>query len=325
MEVKEQIRLFMSPVDPKQAIALTPRQRRFIDAAVDIRENEPEFEDKAFMTRYMVQATLPHSAPKGNPPTWTRVNGDYTLRIRPGYLTDPKTKEEKCVGYPFGSVPRLLMFWMTTEALKTGSRKLIFGNSLTKFMRSIGLNPDNGGTGAKRSDARRLRDQMERLFLATISFEYSTLEARRWKDMVIAPEGELWWNPKTPDEPVFWDSWIELGDKFYEAIISSPFPVDIRAIRALKNSPLALDLYAWTTYKTSTVSRANKPQRVSWMALQKQLGANYKDVMNFKKASKEAFSRITTVYPGLRLDEVEGGIIIQPGRPAISQISKSKG
>ena len=67
----------MSPVDPKPATPLTPRQRRFIDAAVDIRENEPESEDKAFMTRYMVQATLPHSAPKGNPPTWTRVNGDY--------------------------------------------------------------------------------------------------------------------------------------------------------------------------------------------------------------------------------------------------------
>ena len=310
----------MSPVDEKKIIATAPRQRRLIDAAVHIRQNEPEPEDKAFITRYMVQATLPHSAPKGNPPTWTRVNGDYTLRIRPGYMTDPKTKEEKCVGYPSGSVPRLLMFWMTTEALKTGSRKLILGQSLTQFMRSIGLNPDNGGTGAKRSDARRLRDQMERLFLATISFEYSTLEVRRWKDMAIAPEGELWWSPKTPDQSVFWDSWVELGEKFYEAIINSPVPVDIRAIRELKNSPLALDLYAWTTYKTFTISQKRQSQRISWHQIQAQLGASYKDQKNFRYYAKEALRKVRTVYPGLRLDEVEGGIIIHPGQPAIPKI-----
>ena len=26
--------------------------------------------------------------------------------------------------YPYGTIPRLLLFWMTTEALRTGSRQL---------------------------------------------------------------------------------------------------------------------------------------------------------------------------------------------------------
>jgi len=312
----------MTNTAAKQELVITPRQRRLIDAAVEIRQNEPKPEDKAFMTRYMVQATLPHRSPKGNPPTWTRVNGDYTLRIRPGYVTDPKTKEEKCVGYPFGSIPRLLMFWITTEALRQGGRKLSLGSSLSDFMRAVGLNPRNGG-GA-RSDARRLRDQMERLFRATIGFEYSTLGVRRWKDMQVAPEGELWWDVKHPAQAVLWDSWIELGEKFYEAIIAAPVPVDIRALRELKNSPLALDLYAWTAYKTFTISQKRKSQRISWHQIQAQLGTDYKDPKDFRHYAKEALRKVTTVYPGLKLEEFDGGIIIHPGRPAIAQVIKPK-
>jgi hypothetical protein len=312
----------MSNAVEKKELVITPRQRRLIDAAVEIRQNEPEPDDKAFMTRYMVQATLPHRSPKGNPPTWTRVNGDYTLRIRPGYVTDPKTKEEKCVGYPFGSIPRLLMFWITTEALRQGGRKLILGSRLSDFMRGVGLNPRNGG-GA-RSDAKRLRDQMERLFLSTISFEYSTLEVRRWKNMEVAPEGELWWNPKSPDQTMLWDSWIELGEKFYEAIIAAPVPVDMRALRKLKNSPLALDLYAWTTYRTYLVSKSRKSARITWVQLQQQIGTDYADPDNFKKACKESLRKVEALYPGLRLEQVDGGLIIHPGRPAIAQVIKPK-
>ena len=301
----------------KKLIKITSQKRRFINQVVEIRESEPEPSDKAFITRFMVQATLPHRAPQGNPPVWYRINGDYSLSIKPGYVREPETHEYKCVGYPFGSIPRLLMFWMNTEALKTGSRKLCLGGSLTGFMRSIGLNPDNGGTGAKRSDARRLRDQMERLFLATISFEHSTVEARRWKDMAIAPEGELWWNPKTPDQTGLWDSWIELGEKFYEAIIESPIPVDIRAIRALKSSPLALDLYAWATYKTFILAQKHKSQHLSWHQLQVQMGSNYKNPQDFRYYAKEALRKITTIYPAIKIEDRQDGLIISPGKPSI--------
>jgi len=48
--------------------ALTRGQARLLEAAVQIREDAPDSEEKAFMTRYLVHATLPHSAPKGTPP-----------------------------------------------------------------------------------------------------------------------------------------------------------------------------------------------------------------------------------------------------------------
>ncbi len=57
------------------------------------------------------------------------------------------------------------------------------------------------------------------------------------------------WDPVSPKQPALWGGWIELGEAFHETIIAAPIPVDLRALQALKNSLLALDLYAWATYQ----------------------------------------------------------------------------
>ena len=80
-------------------------------------------------------------------PFWKRTNGNLTLSITSDY--DPQTG--KLVGYPFGSIPRLLMFWLTTEALRTGSPRLELGKTYGNFLRDLGLDPNTGG--GKRGDA----------------------------------------------------------------------------------------------------------------------------------------------------------------------------
>lgn len=198
------------PKTPK----IKPWHFRLIDAGERITEEAPNGQDKAFTTRYLVQATLPHRNPKDNPPFWYRVNGNYTLTIQPGTRTDPKTGKPESLGYPFGSLPRLLLFWLTTEAVRRGSKRLMLGNSLPEFMREIGLNPDNGSTGAKRSDKRRLVEQMERLFRAKLSFDYNAPGVKSWLDMQVAPKASLWWDIKNPEQLNLYESWIELGEDF---------------------------------------------------------------------------------------------------------------
>src|SRR5690606_32432665 len=255
--------------------------QRFVDAAGEIALNPdaPENE-KAFLTRQLVQVTLPHSSP-GHVPIWKRTNGNLTLSIRSGW----NHEKDKPFGYPFGTIPRLLLFWINTEALRSKSRTIYLGDNLAQFMREIGLNPDTGG--GKRGDAKRLRDQMNRLFRATISFEYqvkdASLEGKGWVDMQVAPKGELWWDLKNPSQATLWESWIELGEDFYNALITAPIPVDMRALRGLKNSSLALDLYTWATYKTYVTSLKKEPQFVDWKNLMGQFGAGYSDHLNFKK------------------------------------------
>ncbi len=149
---------------------------------------------------------------------------------------------------------------------------------------------------------------------------------KRWMDMQIAPEGELWWDFKSPDQPALFGSWIELGEKFYDAIISAPVPLDKRAIAALKRSPMALDLYAWATYKSFVLSNGKKREQfIPWRAFMVQLGANYSDVKNFKPKAKETFRKVQAVYPNLDLEDADGGFIIKAAPPAVAhQKSKRK-
>ena len=304
----------------KVATSLTPHVMKLLDAATTIR-NEPDAAEAAFMARQLVQCTLPHANP-GNVPLWRRTNGNLTLGIQKGY--DLKTGAP--LGYPFGSIPRLLLFWITTEAVQTKTRRLELGKSLSAFMRDIGLDPNTGR--GKRGDAPRLREQMRRLFGAHISFEQTIDEndrhGQRWLHMHVAPKGELWWDPKQPLQDSLWGSWIELGEDFFTAITTSPVPVDMRALRALKRSPLALDLYAWAIYRAFTVTKKGKPQFIPWAGLMMQLGTDYAERKDFKRYSKAALRKVQAVYPGLVLSYDHGGITIHPSRPAIAPRTASR-
>jgi len=296
-------------VENKAPVIITKQKSKLLDSSGQIMTNfdVPESE-KAFLTRQLVQVTLPHRNP-GNVPVWKRTNGNLTLSIRPGW----DNKQNKPIGFPYGSIPRLLLFWITTEALRVGSRRLELGDSLAAFMRDVGLDPNRGG---KNSPRNRLRNQMERLFRAIISFETNIetekVATQRWMDMQVAPDGELWWDPKNHNQSNLFDSWIELGDKFYQAITTAPVPLDKRALTALKQSPLALDLYVWSTYKSHVVSINDKKQFIPWGCLAKQMGCDYARSNDFKQKSKTALRKILLVYPALKIESADGGINVLP-------------
>jgi len=307
-------------VKKKDPFHYTKAEIRFLDQVGDILDN-PEAVERAYMARQLVQCTLPHSDP-GDKPAWVRTNGNLSLVIRPGW----DARGNKSIGYPYGSLPRLVLFWLTAEAVKTRSPKIELGNTLAEFMRELGLSWSTGA--GPRSDARRLREQMNRLFRASISFEQSLerpdgAEGSRWLDMRVAPKGELWWDPKMPDQGALWGSWVQLSQEFFEAITAAPVPLDMRALRALKRSPLALDLYTWATYRTFSVRKAGKAVTVPYGALQAQLGTNYERERDFKTALKDALGKVQRVYPALKCEMEEGGLTILPGLTAVRTKAKA--
>jgi hypothetical protein len=99
--------------DAKSILALVDAM--YTESAVDA-------DALAFMAKMLVQTTLPHRAQPGR--QYTRTDGDVTLSI-----TDIGN-----VGLPYGAYPRLILVWMTTEALRTGERRLELGRSLSSFM-----------------------------------------------------------------------------------------------------------------------------------------------------------------------------------------------
>ena len=60
---------------------------------------------------------------------------------------------------------------------------------------------------------------------------------------IIAKEYKLWWNPKLPSQLPLWKSTVTLSTDFFDEIVERPVPIDMRALKALKRSPLALDIY----------------------------------------------------------------------------------
>ncbi|MBV8095986.1 MAG: hypothetical protein JO110_22700 [Acetobacteraceae bacterium] len=291
---------------------LTAQHMRIIQAGAEIRTTpEPDLADIAYMARQLIQATLPHSDP-GKVEAWSRTNGNLTLTIRPGW----DYKRRRSYGYPYGTIPRLLLFWMTTEAVRTGNRRLYLGNSLAAFMRELGLNPATGG--GPRSDAQRLRDQMMRLFRATIGFDRAEDNKHHWLDMQIAPEGCtcFWWDFHDPGQDDLFASWIDLNERFFAAIMAAPVPVDMRALRTLKRSALALDLYAFVCHRAFWATQSGRAQFVTWEQLMEQLGTDYNRIDNFRTKAKAALRKIKAVYPGLILGDRLGGIEILPGSSA---------
>ncbi len=148
-------------------------------------EDAKEAGTLGFMARAMVMATLPHKNPKKD--RFTRRNGNYTLSI---------TTMFDGVGLPYGTYPRLLLAWISTEAVRTKEPELILGRSLSGFMSELGLIP----TGGRWGSISRLKNQMDRLFSARFACRYADDERRSVVKMDIVDKFDLWWEPKDPNQ-----------------------------------------------------------------------------------------------------------------------------
>lgn len=276
---------------------------RLINAAAGI-TSAPAKADIVYMVRHFIQATLPHRDP-GPVPVWRKHNGRLTLTVT------PYRDETGQPRYPFGSIPRLLLFWIVTEAVRNKSRRLELGRSLADFMRLVGLNPETGG--GKRGDAHRLRQQMVWLFRAQISISESE---EAWINMPLTEGGQVWWSHAAPNQQSLFGSFIILGETFFRAILASSVPVDRRALHGLRRSPLALDFYAWATYRVFTLS--GRGCFIPWTRLSQQFGADYADSSNFQKAAVRSLRRVALFYGGLRYRIERGGVRLLPSLPAIT-------
>jgi len=261
----------------------------------------------SFMARLLVQVTLPHREPRGVY-TWGRSNGNFHLTIQPYVYT--KNGKEVNVGIPYGSIPRLLFAYISTEALTKKDPCISLGNSLSSFMRKLDLVP----TGGRWGTITRLRQQTTKLFTCRIAYSYDDNDGFAFKPQEITDEYVLWWNPKEPEQMTLAESYIRLNQKFYEEIINHPVPVDMRVLKALKQSPMALDLYTWLTYR---VSYLKKPVNISWDDLAGQFGAEYGRVRDFRRNVRNNLKKITTIWTDLNIDEKGDYIILKPSKPHI--------
>ena len=158
-----------------------------------------------FMPRIFVLTTLPHSKPTVN--RFERVNGRHTLRI-----STPRR-----VGLPYGSYARLLLAYLTTEAVRTKSPEIQIGATPNDLARKLGLSVISGPRGT----AQRLEEQLHRLQSTRLDWKTSVgLAPRSSGSAHVTLAGASWLKPLRglfPRQPS-WQPHIVLGQDFFEEI-----------------------------------------------------------------------------------------------------------
>lgn len=246
---------------------------------------------------------MPHSKVNGS--EFERTNGAFRLTM----LAPSK------IGLPYGSIPRLLISWLSTEAVKTRQRAIILGDTLSEFMTALGLTP----TGGRWGTITALKEQTKRLFSAAISCTYDDGDSWAIKNVQPVVESNLWWNPKKPEQASLFESTVILGEEFFKEIINNPIPIHLEVLKALKRSPLALDIYCWLTYRMSYLKQKTT---IPWPALQVQFGANYatdpQGVRNFKKAFIRELRKVLIFYQSANVSDTSSGLCLEVSKTHVS-------
>lgn len=263
--------------------------------------------DIGFICRSITFASIPHSKVNNN--QYLRTNHNFTISI---------TGNEAAGGVPYGVYPRLILCWLTSEIVKTKSRKIILGNNLTHFMKKLGLS----ATGGKWGTITRFKSQVIKLLTSSISITYCNLETGKMEhtNMNIVDKTRIIWDPMYPKEISAFGSQIILGESFYKEVIKAPIPIDMEAINFLKSSSFALDIYFWLTYRMSYLKYDIE---LSFNKLQLQFGIGYENTSHgryeFKRKFLHQLNNVLVIYPEAKVHVKSDSIVISPSLPHIKK------
>ena len=257
-----------------------------------------------FMARALVQATMPHRRTEAL--RHVRRNGGYTLSM---------TAMQPGTGLPWGAMSRHLMQWIVTEAKRTGERELVLGATLTAFLRKLEMSTEGG----PRSPAARVKDHTERLLSCGVAAALRTETRARREQFTLVDRADLWWTPEVDrsgeERTRLWCSTLRLSERFHEEIRDHGVPVDLRVLRdpSIRQSPLALDVYAWLTHRMYTLSR---PTLVPWSALRAQFGSSYADTprgaRDFRRELLRRVRDVLALYPAAAVVQQPDGLELRP-------------
>ena len=190
-------------------------------------------------------------------------------------------------------------------------------------MRTLGIYHNSGGRGGVQT---RLRNQMDRLFHASVQLIYEDKGSKAAISSFVADRTEFCWNERKPNERVLWESKIELGEKFFEEIISHPIPLDMNTLKALKRCapgprflPVAglPDLH--TKVPRSASLGASCTASSAWIRTRPAMQTPFK--CSAGNALRE-LKKIKLAWPELNYATAKGVLILYPSKPSIAPVEQ---
>ena len=134
-------------------------------------------------------------------------------------------------------------------------------------------------------------------------------------DTKIIDGFELWLG-KDDRQRVLWPAVVELSPRYFDTLTRHAVPLDERAIGALANSPMALDVYAWLAQRLCRI-RYGRAQPVSWLALHEQFGFGYGRMRDFKLHFRAILTEVQAQYRSAKFELDDAGMRLLPSPPPV--------
>jgi Plasmid encoded RepA protein len=282
-----------------------PKARLLVDIAAEVMADETQRIGISY-TGFCLTA-LPHKRLPDDVP-WEKKGHKVTLLVEPGRLrTAGRTK---LFGVPYGARARMILLYLQTQAIRTGSREVALGRSMRDWMERMGL--AIGGETAK-----ALREQAARISACSLKFFWDDGESDAFSRSAIVRSG-LRFHAEDAAQGALWEDRVVLDETFYAALRDHPVPLLEAAIRQLRDRSMSLDLYVWLAWRLHQLA---KPTQISWVGIHGQFGAGFRAVRQFKPRFIEALAAATAAYPEARVEVGSSGITLHPARPPVSKIA----
>jgi replication initiator protein len=293
----------MSEDDPKQLSLIT---RRLVSSSAEIMGAPPE--EITYQHTVLCQTCLPYRDPGNAVRRWERRQGQVHLLVNAGEALNPEEDRYVELGLPCGPKARIVLMHLSAQAIKTQSATIEVEDSLTAFVKRIGL----AGHGR---DIRTVKDQLSRLSAATIRLAITKEERAFQINTQIVTAFDLWLT-KDDRQRVLWPSTVRLSEEYFQSLTKHAVPLDERAIAALSHSAMALDVYAWLAQRLHRIEYG-KSQFVPWKSLKDQFGFNHKHMRKFRQVFLKALGQVHSQYRGAKIGIDDQGLTLHHSPPPI--------
>jgi hypothetical protein len=292
-----------------KAMAETATERAAIDAAAQIMAEE---ESRLGITHAgFAMTSLPHKRLDG--PLWRRVGGATTLMVESG-----RDADGTFVGVPYGSMARLILLYLQTEAIRTNSPEVDLGRSMNSWIGRMSVSVGGRTYQLVREQARRI-SACRLTFLTTASGAEQRMNGAFVRGAIslagVQTEGR---------QASLWEERVRLDEGFWASLREPPVPVREEAIFAIGTRSMAMDVYIWLAYRLHALTR---PTPITWAAVQGQFAGGYKDARFMRPVFLDALQLALAVYPEARVEvDVKRGVTLYPSPPAVPrQIARRLG
>ena len=245
-------------------------------------------------------SNLPHKAICDA--VWRRKGLSTTLLIESG-----RSESGDLIGVPFGTLARLILLYLQTQSIRTGSPEVELGASMRMWMERMGI-----GIGGR--TYKLVAEQARRISACRLTFFSDTGDAQIRENGAFVRGAISFAGIADGRQTALWQDRVRLDDAFWRSLQEHPVPIREEAVMAIGNRSVAIDVYIWLAYRLHAL---NKPAPITWRALQAQFGGSTTKISHFKPVFAEALNLALAVYPEASVDCTDTGITLRPSPPAV--------